>query len=466
MSGAGNEPTLRFLGGAGTVTGSKFLLEASGARILIDCGLYQGAKELRLRNWAPFPVPAESIDAVVLTHAHLDHSGYLPLLVRRGFRGNVVCTAPTRALCEIVLPDSARLQEEEARHANKAGYSKHKPALPLYTERDARDALHRFRGVPFDRTEDVARGVAATFRRAGHILGAATVSLEVAGATLQFSGDLGRNVHPILRPPEPPARADAIVVESTYGNREHDDEDTLELLAQAVSRTANRGGSVVIPAFAVDRTEVVLFHLRALMQAGRIPRLTVYIDSPMALAALHVYREAFVRRDPEIRTDLDVDVLDTGTLVETRTVEESKEINHVRAPSIIISASGMATGGRVLYHLARRLPDARNTVILPGYMVPGTRGRALMEGATSLKMHGRYVPVHAEIVHLPGLSAHADADEIVEWLGRCPSEPDATYVVHGETQASAAIVALIEGRLGWHAVAPGPSDQARIAPGD
>lgn len=456
------DAVIRFLGGAGSVTGSKFLIEVGGARILIDCGLYQGGKELRLRNWAPFPVPPPSLDAIVLTHAHLDHVGYLPLLVREGFRGEVVCTAATRALSRIVLPDSARLQEREADLANARGYSRHHPALPLYTERDAHRAIERLRPVPYDEVREVASGITATMRRAGHILGSATVEVGLPSSTLLFTGDLGRSSHPLLRPPDPPPAADAVIVESTYGDRAHMEGDVLDRLADTIGRTAQRGGTVVIPAFAVDRTEMVLYHLRGLMDAGRIPRLTVFADSPMALAALDVYREALARGDPEIRADLGPDPFSTGDLIEARSVEESKAINDHRGPSIIVSASGMATGGRVLHHLARLLPGGQNTVILPGFQVEGTRGRSLADGAQAVKIHGEYIPVHAEIVYLPGLSAHADGDDMVAWLAQMPAEPATAFVVHGEPSASAAMRDRIATKLGWTAVVPAYREHVRI----
>lgn len=461
MSG---DTVVRFLGGAGTVTGSRFLVECAGERVLVDCGLYQGSAELRERNWDRFPVPPSSIDAVVLTHAHVDHIGYLPLLMRDGFGGRAVCTAGTRSLARIILPDSARLQEREAEYANALGYSKHRPAQPLTTQRDAIRAIERLRPVPFAERTAVTPGCTVTFRRAGHILGSATVELLTPSASLLFSGDLGRPNHPLLRPPDPPVRTDAVIVESTYGDRPHDDGDVLERLAAAIDRTAERGGTVVIPAFAVDRTEVVLYHLRALMDAGRVPRLPVYVDSPMALAALGVYRDAIEDGEAEVRTGLDPGTFDPGTLIEARTVEESKAINDVREPVIIVSASGMATGGRVLHHLARLLPDPRATVILPGFMVAGTRGRALAAGAAALKIHGEYVPVRAEVVHLPGLSVHADGEAMLEWLTQMPGAPSVALIVHGEPSASSAMRDLLTAKLGWNAVVPAYREHVRIVP--
>lgn len=455
--------SLQFLGAAGTVTGSKFLVETPGARVLVECGLFQGLKNLRLRNWTHLPVAPSSIDAVVITHAHLDHSGYLPLLVHNGFRGDVVCTSATSALCGIVLPDSARLQEEEARFANREGYSKHVPARPLYTEDDARRALTRFRTVESGDRHEIAPGVVATFRRAGHILGSGILSLSIGERTLVFSGDLGRESHPILRPPEPPDPADVIVVESTYGDRSHSDPGWVERFADAISDTVARGGSIVIPAFAVDRTEEVLFLLRRLMQDGAIPRMTVYVDSPMALKALDVYRRAIERRSDEIREEIRTpDIFEAGHLVRARTVDESKAINRVKEPSIIVSASGMATGGRVLHHLARLLPDPRNTVILPGFQAIGTRGRSLADGARAVKLLGRVVPVRASVLTVNAFSAHADAQETLAWLAKGPTPPAHTYVVHGEPDASDMLAKQINARSGWRARVPSYMETVEI----
>jgi metallo-beta-lactamase family protein len=461
-------PTLQFLGAAGTVTGSRFLVETAGARVLVDCGLFQGLKELRLRNWAPLPVDARSLDAVVLTHAHVDHCGYLPALEAQGFAGAVYATAGTAALCRIVLPDSARLQEEDAAYANRMGYSKHDPALPLYTEENAQAALARLREVRTGERTEVAPGVRATFRPAGHILGSAHVLLELAGPgsrRVLVSGDLGRPAHALLAPPARRPAADAVLVESTYGDREHADVDaTVERLAETVVRTAGRGGVVVIPAFAVDRTELVLFHLRALREAGRIPALPVYVDSPMALAALDVYRRALEEGDPEIRSELrgKPGLLDPGGLVEARDVAASKAIHAEEGPAIIVSASGMGTGGRVLHHLERRLPDARSSVALVGFQPVQTRGRRLLDGERSVKLHGRYVPVRAEIVDLSGFSVHADRSEILAWLREGEGTPEAAFVVHGEPEASRALAEGIERELGWNAVVPGDLERVRI----
>lgn len=460
-------PVLRFLGATGTVTGSRFLLETSQARVLVDCGLYQGLKPLRLRNWSPFPVDPETIDAVALTHAHLDHSGYLPALARNGFRGPVFATAATAALAGIVLPDSAHIQEEDAGYANRRGFSKHTPALPLYTTRDAERVLEQFRVAPFFQSTEIAPGVRATFLPAGHILGSAMVLLTIDGPrprTVLCSGDLGRPHHPILIPPADPPAADLVLVESTYGDREHEDAAALQRFEEAIVRTAGRGGTVVIPSFAVDRTEVLLLHLRRLVQAGRVPNLPVYVDSPMALAALAVYRRAVAAGGIEIRPGFDGagDPFDPGQLIEARTVEQSMAINDAPTPMIIVSASGMASGGRVLHHLAHRLPDERNTVLLVGYQAEGTRGRSLADGAHELKLLGRYIGVRAEVVSVPAFSVHADRREILAWLRRAPRAPETVFVVHGEPPAATALHDAIERELGWTAAVPRYLERVRV----
>lgn len=460
-------PVLRFLGATCTVTGSRFLLETARARVLVDCGLYQGLKPLRLRNWSPFPVDPASIDAVALTHAHLDHCGYLPALSRQGFGGPVFATAGTQALAGIVLPDSAHIQEEDAGYANRKGFSKHQPALPLYVGADAERVLGQFRVVPFRHDIEIAAGVRATFLPAGHILGSAMIALTIEGArprTVLFSGDLGRPQHPLLNPPDAPPAADLILIESTYGDREHEDVVSLQRFEEAIVRTAARGGTVVIPSFAVDRTEVVLMHLRHLVQTGRLPNLPVYVDSPMALAALGLYRQALGAGGVEIRPGFsaDGDPFDPGQLIEAHTVQESMAINDAKAPMIIISASGMVSGGRVLHHLARCLPDSRNTVLLVGYQAEGTRGRSLADGAHELKLLGRYVGVHAEVVSVPAFSVHADRRELLGWLRRAPRAPETVFVIHGEPPAATALHDAIERELGWTAAVPRYLEHVRV----
>jgi metallo-beta-lactamase family protein len=452
-------PVLRFLGGAGTVTGSKYLLEHGGTRVLVDAGLFQGVRSLRRRNWAPLGLPADSLDAVVISHAHLDHVGYLPALVRQGFAGPVYATASTAALAEIVLRDSAKIQEYDAAYARSHGFSKHADPQPLYRQSDVARALPLFQRLEYGTTAQIAPDIALTMRPAGHILGSASPLLAVAGYPVQFSGDLGRPEHPLLPPPDPPAAAAAIVLESTYGDRRHAD-DVLEPLASAVRRTIGRGGTVVIPAFAVDRTEVVLMALHQLRQAGAIPDVPIHLDSPMGLQALRVYTAAIERG--EYRAGAATAALHDPALRFAATTEESIRLNQPSEPCIIISSSGMATGGRVLHHLRALLPDRANSVLLVGYQAPATRGRDLLEGARQIKIHGLYVPVRAEIVDLSGFSVHADADELIGWLSQCPQEPDVVYLVHGEPASSEALAERIAQELAWTAVVARDGELVRL----
>lgn len=453
--------TLTFLGAAGTVTGSKFLLEHDGQRILLDCGMFQGEAQWRRRNWDPFPIDPASLHAVVLTHAHLDHCGYLPSLVRQGFHGPVICTPGTAEVAAIVLRDAAHLQVEDAQHARAGGYSRHDPPQPLFGTEDAEVAIRLFR--PADGRIELGGSTAVTLHRAGHILGSAFAELDVDGSRLLVSGDLGRQEHPLLRPPELPPAVDTILVESTYGDRRHQPLDHAGL-ARLISRTAARGGVVLMPAFAIDRTAVLLHELAGLMRDRLIPHLPVYVNSPMALAALNVYRAAVTNKSPELRPELlgGPDPFDPGTLRLVHSVEESMRVSDPGRPAIVISASGMATGGRVLYHLERLLPGKRNTVVLPGFQVPGTRGRALLDGARALKIHGRYVPVRAQVVGLSEFSAHADADELLAWLAATPRPPQTVYVVHGEDHARAELTARIHDELDWTAVTPKHLERVRL----
>ena len=436
---------LTFMGAAGTVTGSKYLLEHDGHRVLVDCGLFQGLKQLRLRNWDPLPLDAGKIDAVVLTHAHIDHSGYLPALARQGFKGPVFTTDATRELCNLLLPDSGHLQEEDAAYANRNSFSKHKPALALYTEAEARRAMKLFRpldfGVPF---EPVA-GVSMRFSPAGHILGAASVHVEWAGGSVLFSGDLGRNEDVLMRPPEPPAEADYVIVESTYGDRLHPHEDPSSALADAISRTAARGGIVVIPAFAVGRAQALMHLVAMLKHQHRIPDLPVFLNSPMAANATVLYQK--YRRQHRLTVE-ECERMQQGTHI-VNSVEESMRLNTLRVPSVIISASGMATGGRVVHHLKAFAPDRRNTILLAGYQAAGTRGAALAGGATQIKIHGQYVPVRAEVVNIGSLSAHADRNELLQWLGKLPRAPKRVFVTHGEPVAADSLRQAIEEKYQW-----------------
>jgi metallo-beta-lactamase family protein len=455
-------PNLTFLGAVGTVTGSRFLVEGAEGRILVDAGLYQGLAELRRRNWEPPDLDPAALDAIVVTHAHLDHSGYLPKLVKDGFAGPIVCTPQTAELVAIVLRDSAHLQEEDAAYANREGFSRHRPALPLYDRDDVELTLPLLTPVEYLERRVLTRGIAVTLRPAGHILGSATAALEVDGVRVLFSGDLGRPHHPLLLPPADPPDADVIVVESTYGAREHPEPDE-DLLADAVRRTARRGGTVLVPAFAVDRTELVLLELERLRKAGRIPDLPVYVDSPMALAALDVYRHATRAGGGHVRPDLHrADLFDLPMVHRVREAGESMTLNKPSFPCIVISASGMATGGRVVHHLRHQLPDQRNTVVLTGFQAEGTRGWQLLHGARQVKMHGRYVPVRAEIVQIPDFSVHADSSELVAWLGRAPRRPHTVYVVHGEPKSSAALASRIDAELHWCAVVPRYGERVRL----
>lgn len=444
--------SLTFIGGAGTVTGSKYLLADGGRRVLVDAGVFQGEKELRELNWQPFPVPPASIDLVLVTHAHTDHVGYLPALVRDGFAGEILATEATCELAAIVLRDAAFLAERDAEHAAERGYSRHQPPLPLFTTADAEQALRLFRVIDYDTDVDLDAGWAARWTRAGHILGSASIRVTTPSTSVLFSGDLGRAEHPVLRAREIPPGADVVLVESTYGDREHHEPSgkVHEPLADLVRRTARRGGSVLIPAFAVDRTEVVLQTLTTLLRDGRIPELPVFVNSPMALAALNVYRDA--RFAGELRPDLDVaGFVDLPHLREVRTTEESIRLNDPTVPCVIISSSGMATGGRVLHHLEHLLPDSRNAVVLAGYQAEGTRGRALLEGAQHLKMHGRQVPVRAEILQDEEFSVHADCSELLDWLGGLAPAPSRVFTVHGTATSAAALAATASDHLGLDA---------------
>lgn len=441
---------LSFLGATGTVTGSKYLVEAGGQRVLVDCGLFQGLKFLRLRNWAPLPVKPSSLDAVVLTHAHIDHSGYLPLLVKQGFAGTVHCSHATRDLCEILLRDAARLQESEAEYANRHGYSKHSPALPLYTLDDAERSLERLQPHGYDEDVEVAPGVTLRLLPAGHILGASLVRLTHAGRTLLFSGDLGRPNDRIMVAPARVERADYLVLESTYGDRRHDPGDPEEALADVVQRTVRRHGVLVVPVFAVGRAQELMYHLQRLRAAGRIPKLPVYLDSPMATQTtrvLHAHPGEH-RLSPE-----ECDAV-CGAAMPVGSPEASRALDGHHGPMIILAGSGMATGGRVVHHLKNLLPDPRNTVLFCGFQAAGTRGAAMLAGAESVKIHGHYVLVRAEVARLSNLSAHADYAEILDWLGGFTQPPQTTFITHGEPVAADALRHRIEETLHWRCLVP------------
>ena len=467
MNNNSGVPSIQFLGAAGTVTGSRFLLACDGVKVMIDCGMFQGLKELRLKNWNPLPIDPAEVDAVVLTHAHLDHCGYVPKLVKDGFRGKIHTTEFTAKLAEVILMDSARIQTEDAKYAAKKGFSKHNPPKALYEEVDANRAVKLFSPEKFGTRIEVAEQTFVTFYPAGHILGAAFVEVEFFGKRLMFTGDLGRNQHPLLVTPGtvPAGKFDAIVTESTYGDREHTPvNDDFEAV---INQTIERGGSVLIPAFAVDRTEVILVQLRELMEAGRIPRVPVYADSPMALKALAFYRQAINESSPEIRPEVisawkNKDPFSTGTLVELTTVDESKTINDPKQPCIIISASGMGTGGRVVHHLRDMLPKAKHAVVFVGYQALGTRGRNLVSGATEVKMHGEMVPVRAQIASIQSFSVHADADELIAWMNTQTEAPGQVLVVHGEEGVAETFSDRIKSQLGWKSHAPHDGEIVRL----
>lgn len=442
--------TLTSLGGAGTVTGSKHLLTFGDTRILVDCGLFQGMKNLRELNWERLPVAARDIDAVVLTHAHLDHCGYLPRLLLEGFRGRIFATAATREVARLILLDSAWIQEKDAEFANRKGFSKHAPALPLYRVKDAERTLEHFVDVPLHRETELPGGAQVLLRRAGHILGAASAQIDIGGQRIVFSGDLGRYDDAVMHDPEAVPDADYIVVESTYGNRVHARTDPVKALGDVIERTVQRGGTVVIPAFAVGRAQSLIYDLWRLRERGGLRNVPVYLDSPMATSAselLHAYPKEH-RIDPH---DYDA-ACDAVNCV--RDVEESKALSANPYPKVIISASGMATGGRVLHHIATFGPDHRNTLLFSGFQAAGTRGRKLLDGAREVKIHGKWLPVNAEVSNLPMLSAHADSDELMRWLSGFRRKPRRVFIVHGEPEAAEALRERIGRELGWYASVP------------
>jgi metallo-beta-lactamase family protein len=451
--------TITFLGGVESVTGSRFLLETDNFKLLVEAGMFQGLKELRLKNWEPFPINPAEINAIIITHAHLDHSGYLPRLVRDGFNGKIYLTQDTAKLVEIVLRDSARIQMEDAKYAEKKGYSKHEKPEALYNLEDANKTITKFAPIKFHEQVEIAPSISATFHRSGHILGSSVVEVLLDGKRIVFSGDLGRSQHPLLNPPDPmvSGAVDAVIMESTYGDRKH--EDTQFLLEQTINKCVQRNGSILIPAFAVDRTEVILMILKRLVKENKIPNLPIFVDSPMALASLNIYKMAMQNGSTDIKQELldsvkFDDPFNPGNLKGAETVEESKALNDPSKSCIIISASGMGSGGRVVHHLENMLPHSEHAVILIGYQAEGTRGRALVEGAKSVKMHGKQVSVFAEIVQIQGLSVHADADEVCEWLGTNKTAPTHTFIVHGEPASSAAMAEKINSQIGWNTVVP------------
>ena len=449
---------LTFLGATGTVTGSKYLLEYNGHRILVDCGLFQGLKQLRLKNRAPFPVDASTIEAVILTHAHLDHVGYVPRLVRDGFNGPIYCTAATKDLSGILLLDSAKLMEEEAEHARRYGYSRHKSPEPLYTTEDAEKSLRLFRKVAWERPFVLPGGLEYSFRKAGHILGAASVHFRHDNVTLTFSGDLGRRQDPMFLPPEPLPPSKYVVVESTYGDRIHEDSDPADQLAEVLDRTVKREGVVLIPSFAVGRTQALLYRLWELRKSGRLPHVPIYVDSPMALAATNLY--ARHSSDHALGPDLGEEVFAIARYVQSP--EESKELSRKKGPMVLISASGMATGGRILHHLKAFAPLSTTTVLVAGYQAAGTRGSALVNGAKEIKIHGEYIPINAEVISMKNFSAHADSAELVQWIKSAGAPPGRIFITHGEPVASDALRQRIQRELGWNSEIPEYRDTAHL----
>jgi metallo-beta-lactamase family protein len=460
---------IQFLGAAGTVTGSKHLLNTgdpsgkSGMQVLIDCGLFQGQKEWRERNWRDTPIPAKEIDAVILTHAHLDHCGWIPRLVKEGFRGPIYATPPTIDLCGIILPDSGHLQEEDARFYNKTKKSKHDPALPLYTAEEAEKSLSSFKAAHVGETVSISPEFSFRFVRAAHILGScmAEVSLSTGGNIqhLLFTGDIGRVRDYKIAPgkvvhsgPQEGEMADVVVMESTYGNRQHPHEDPRPQLGALISDTAKRGGSVIVPAFAIERTQKFVFILKHLMESGQIPRVPIFCDSPMAIKAV----EIFLKHNEEYSDDTRELIGKYGSPLQwpgftfAATPEESKKINAVLTPSIIISSSGMVTGGRILHHLAQRLPDPKNLVLFIGFQAPGTRGFTIKSKTNEVKIYGDFVPIRAQVAALEQFSDHADPPELLQWLRTFRNKPVTTYLVHGEPDASSQLRDLMGKELGWN----------------
>ena len=441
---------LTFLGATGTVTGSKYLLTSGSKRILVDCGLFQGLKQLRLRNWEPLTVDPQSIDAVVLTHAHIDHSGYLPLFVKNGFSGKVYCSRATRDLCKILLPDAGYLQEEEAKYANKRGFSKHAPALPLYTQADAERSLALLAPIAFEENIDLGDGLTLRLSPSGHILGSSFVLLKDSNTSILFSGDLGRPDDLIMSAPVRVRQADYLVIESTYGDRLHDHADPQIKLGEIINKTLARKGVVIIPVFAVGRAQALLYYIHLLKAAGVIGDVPVYLNSPMAVDVTQIYHQ---HRGEHRLSPAQCDAMCHAAHF-VNSVEESKQLNLRSGPMIILAASGMATGGRVVHHLKAFAPDPRNTILFVGFQAAGTRGAAMLNGAESVKIHGEYVPVRAEVQALSNLSAHADYAEIMGWLGGFEKPPRQTFITHGEPTAADALRHRIEETMRWRCLVP------------
>jgi metallo-beta-lactamase family protein len=449
---------LSFFGATQTVTGSRYLLASDSGQVLVDCGLFQGYKHLRLRNWARLPFDPAALDAVLLTHAHLDHSGYLPLLVKQGFKGPIYATRASIDLCGILLPDSGHLQEEQAEFANRHGFSKHSPALPLYTERDSQECLKRFRPIALAAVFEPAPRMRVQFSRGGHLPGAASIRVESDGASILFSGDIGRPTDPLMRAPQAPLPADYVVVESTYGDRQHPAVDPQAELGDVIRRTCERRGIVVIPTFAVGRAQLLLLLIARLKAAKAIPDVPVYLDSPMAIDATQLLTQHAAEH--RLSGAEAAAVGRTARLVHT--AAESKSLDLIREPAIILAASGMATGGRVVHHLKVFVTDARNTILFSGFQAGGTRGATLVAGVRELRMHGETFPVRAEVCQLQAASAHADADEVIAWLRQLPRAPRHVFVTHGEPSASDTLRQRLQSELGWAASVPEYRDEVQL----
>lgn len=450
---------IQFLGGVETVTGSKYLIQINQVNILVDCGLFQGYKKLRLQNWASLPINPKKIDYVLLTHAHIDHSGYIPLLVKNGFRGKILCTAATKDLCRILLLDSGHLHEEDARYANRKGYSKHHPALPLYTEKEAEDSLKYFHAISFEERIHIAQNLYATFYYGGHILGASFIRIEHQHTSILFSGDLGRPNDPLMLAPKEPPDSDFFVIESTYGNRVHDNTDPVIQMKAIINRTVKRGGSLVVPSFAVGRTQSLLYYLHELKSKKEIPDIPVFVDSPMATNATQI----FARYAEQNRLIKEQNKAVCAVAHYVNSVEESIALDNQKFPAIIISASGMATGGRVIHHLRHFAPNPHNTILFTGFQVGGTRGDRMLKGEKEVKMLGKMIPIRAEIAQIENISAHADASEMLQWLAHLKKAPRKLFITHGNIEASQALKTKIEQKFHWKCEIPAYLDSAMLS---
>ena len=441
---------ITFLGAVEEVTGSKYFIEHEDTKILVDCGLFQGDSELRQRNWDKFPIEPSSIDAVILTHAHIDHSGYIPLLVKNGFKNKIYCSDATFELCSILLVDSGMLQEEDTGHANKHGYSSHDPALPLYTKSDAEHSLKYFQVVDYDTVLTIGKSLKVTLIRSGHILGSSFIIISDGEKTITFSGDLGRPDDLIMKSPTHLKKTDFLVIESTYGNKLHGKDDPIKAIGEVVNKTIAQGGVLIIPAFAVGRTQTILYCLYQLKQTKIIPDIPIFLDSPMAISVTHLLCK--FKDELKLSSQLCTDIC--GIARYTRTREESMEIDQVKGSSIIIAASGMATGGRVLHHFRHFISDSKNTILFVGFQAKGTTGRALVDGAKEIKIHGKMYPVNAEIKTIETLSAHADYNEILDWIGYFESGPKKVFITHGEIESAQSLKKKIEERFDCSVVIP------------